>query len=99
MIHARSSNESMAEVSQSRPFGLSDALLLDAATALGLALTRSLSDFLAIDRMEGINYRDSTGSIGNRTTLSRAYVEIGRPPASQVAHNLARSRPERPVAG
>jgi hypothetical protein len=76
----------MAAAPRSRPFGLSDALLLVAATALGLALTRSLSGFLAIDRSESINYRSNGRTpIAHRTTLSRAYGEI-RPPTSQVAH-------------
>ena len=77
----------MAATPRSRPFGLSDALLLIAATALGLAVTRSLSGFLAIDRSESINYRrNGPTPIGHRTTLSRAYVEIGPPPTSYVAH-------------
>ena len=77
----------MAAAPRSRPFGLSDALLLVAATALGLALTRSLSGFLAIDRWESIGYRrDGPTPIGHRTTLSRSYGEIGPPHASQVAH-------------
>jgi hypothetical protein len=76
----------VAATPRSRPFGLSDALLLVAATALGLALTRSLSGFLAIDRSESINYRSNGPTpIGHRFTLSRAYGEI-RPPTSQVAH-------------
>jgi hypothetical protein len=67
----------MAAAARSRPFGLSDALLLVAATALGLA----------IDRSESINYRiDGPTPIGHRATLSRAYGEIGSAHAFQVAH-------------
>jgi hypothetical protein len=76
----------MAPASRSRPFGLFDGLVLVAATALGFAVTRGLSDFQAIDRSESINFRNGPTAIGHRTTLSSAYGEIGPPPASRIAY-------------
>jgi hypothetical protein len=67
---------------------LFDALVLVAATALGFAVTRSLSDFHGIDRQDSINpRRDGPTPVGHRTALISAYVETGPPPASRIAYS------------
>jgi hypothetical protein len=60
----------MAEPQRSRPFTLRDALALVAATALGFALTRSLSGFHAISRFDIV-------ASGDRDTINTQAVLAG----------------------
>jgi hypothetical protein len=60
----------MAEPQRSRPFTLRDALALVAATALGFALTRSLSGFHAISRFDIV-------ASGDRDTINTQPVVAG----------------------
>jgi hypothetical protein len=70
----------MAPESKSRPFGLSDVLVLIAATAFGFALTRSIGDFLGAHRSDAINYRnDGPRGFGHRETSTLAYFEAAPP--------------------
>ena len=62
-----------------RPFTLLDSLILLAATAGGLAMTRSLADLQGIDRMEAVDYkhRGSDDPPGKLTTFKSQYYARG----------------------
>ena len=80
----------MTKTEGSRPFGLRDALALVAATALGFALTRSLSDFRSISRFDIV-------ANGNRGLSDDEYIRAG----VNFAYSRASTAPSRwtPYAG
>jgi len=69
----------MTAMTRHRPFTLLDSLVLLAATACGLAVTRSLAGLQAIDRMESVDYQDrgSLDPSGKLTTFKSQYYTRG----------------------